>query len=132
MKEMLFQGGITSKIFLVTQPWWATKHMLVYENILPIFISQMLACLYYEILKFGCVLKLFPMFFTLFPMKLSISSKGSYIYDVHMQWRWGSLEICHMLVDPIVFKQKIYCSFLQMVGIARSRNWSIFVDVING
>ena len=44
---MLFQGDLTGKIFFVTQSWWAAQYILVYQNILPIFISQMLACLKY-------------------------------------------------------------------------------------
>ena len=29
----------------------------------------------------------------------------------------GSLDICDLFADSIVFKQKIYCSFLWMVGV---------------
>ena len=42
--------------------------------------------------------------------------EGPYI-DVHMEGGWGSLEICHVFEDSIVFKQQIYCLFLQMVGV---------------
>ena len=31
--------------------------------------------------------------------------KGPYIYEVHTEGGWGSLEICHMFADSIVFKQ---------------------------
>ena len=30
---------------------------------------------------------------------------GSYIYDVHTEGGWGSLDICHVFADSIVFKQ---------------------------
>ena len=30
---------------------------------------------------------------------------GPYIYDVHTEVGWGSLEICHVFADSIVFKQ---------------------------
>ena len=33
------------------------------------------------------------------------SKKGPYIYDVHTAGGWGSLEICHLFADSIVFKQ---------------------------
>ena len=33
-----------------------------------------------------------------------------------METGWGSLEICHVFTDCIVFKQRIYCLFLQMRG----------------
>ena len=39
---------------------------------------------------------------------------------------WGGLEICHVFTDSIVFKQQIYCSFLQ-IGVGEF-GW--FVDVI--
>ena len=32
-------------------------------------------------------------------------NKGPYIYDVHTDGGWGSLEICHVFADSIVFKQ---------------------------
>ena len=32
------------------------------------------------------------------------TDKGPYIYDVHMEGGWGSLEICHVFADSIVFK----------------------------
>ena len=60
------------------------------------------------------------------------TDKGPYIYDVHMEGGRGSLEICHVFADFIVFKHEIYCSFLRMVGVGRSKNWSLFVNVING
>ena len=34
--------------------------------------------------------------------------KGPYIYDVHTEGGWGSLEICHAFANS--------CSFFQMVG----------------
>ena len=34
-----------------------------------------------------------------------ITERGPYIYDVHMEGEWVSLEICHMFVDSIVLKQ---------------------------
>ena len=43
---------------------------------------------------------------------------GPYIYDVYTEGGWGSLVICHVFSDSIVFKQLIYCSFLWMVGVA--------------
>ena len=43
--------------------------------------------------------------------------QGPYIYDTHTEGVWGSLEICHVFADSIVFKQQIYCSFLQMLWI---------------
>ena len=64
--------------------------------------------------------------------KIVFCGWGAYIYDVHTEWGWGSLEICHVFADSIVFKQWIYCSFLWMVGVGGSKNWSFFVDVING
>ena len=33
------------------------------------------------------------------------SDKGPYIYDVHTEGGWGSLEICHVFADSTVFKQ---------------------------
>ena len=43
-----------------------------------------------------------------------------YFYDVHTVGR--NLGICHVFADSIVFKQLIYFSFLQMVGIGGSQN----------
>ena len=34
-----------------------------------------------------------------------IRAKGPYIYGVHTEGGWGSFEICHVYVDPIVSKQ---------------------------
>ena len=31
--------------------------------------------------------------------------KGPYNYHVHTEGGWGSLEICHVFADSIVFKQ---------------------------
>ena len=45
-----------------------------------------------------------------------LSYKGPNIYEVHTEREWGGLEICHVFIDPIVFKQQIYCSFLQIEG----------------
>ena len=39
--------------------------------------------------------------------------KGSYIYNVHTEGDGGILKICHVFANYFVFKQKIYCSFLQ-------------------
>ena len=36
---------------------------------------------------------------------LSKHPVGSYIYDVHTEGEWGSLEICHVFADSLVFKQ---------------------------
>ena len=33
------------------------------------------------------------------------------------KWDGGGLKICQVFADFLVFKQKIYCSFLQMEGI---------------
>ena len=52
--------------------------------------------------------------------------KGPYIYEIHTEEGWGSLEICYVFADSIVFKQYIYCSFLRMVGAGGSKNWSFF------
>ena len=44
----------------------------------------------------------------------------------------GGLKISHMSADYLVFKQKIYCLFLQMEGWGEgSQNWSFFVTLIN-
>ena len=43
--------------------------------------------------------------------------KGPYIYDVDIEVEWGGLKICQVLADFFVFKQKIYCPFLQMEGV---------------
>ena len=45
---------------------------------------------------------------------LILSSAGPNIYGVHTERGWGGLEICHAFTDYIVFKQHIYCLFLQM------------------
>ena len=45
---------------------------------------------------------------------LILFNEGPNIYDVHTERGWGGLEICHMFTDSIVFKQHIYCLFLQM------------------
>ena len=42
------------------------------------------------------------------------SYKGPNIYDVQTEMGWRGLEICRVFTDSIVFKQQIYCSFLQM------------------
>ena len=46
------------------------------------------------------------------------------------------LKICQMYADSFDFKQKIYCPFLQMEGVAQdmgvSQNWSFFVWLLNG
>ena len=39
---------------------------------------------------------------------------GPYIYDINIEVEWGGLKICQVFADFFVFKQKIYCSFLQM------------------
>ena len=36
---------------------------------------------------------------------MSFLTQGPYIYDVHTEGGWGSLEICHVFADSIVFKQ---------------------------
>ena len=50
-------------------------------------------------------------------------------------WEGGGLKIFHMSVDFFVFKQKIFCSFLQMEGVKRRTwgvaNWSFLMDAIN-
>ena len=33
--------------------------------------------------------------------RVSRITKGPYIYDVHTEGGWGSLEICHVFVDSI-------------------------------
>ena len=38
-------------------------------------------------------------------IKHSNMSRGPYIYDVHTEGGWGSLKLCHVFVDSIVFKQ---------------------------
>ena len=43
-----------------------------------------------------------------------LSNEGPNIYDIDTDRGWGGLEICHMFTDSIVFKQHIYCLFLQM------------------
>ena len=45
--------------------------------------------------------------------------------------QWGVLNICHVIADFFVFKQKIYCSFFADVESSGSHNWSFFVDVMN-
>ena len=57
-------------------------------------------------------------------------SKGIYIYGDHKKSEWGVVEICHVFADSIVFKQLIYCSFLQTVG-KECKKLSFFVDVID-
>ena len=48
------------------------------------------------------------------PFFLILSNEGPNIYDVDTDRGWGGLEICHMFTDSVVFKQHIYCLFLQM------------------
>ena len=38
----------------------------------------------------------------------------------------------HVFAESIVFKQQIYCSFLQELGVGRVRKWYFYADVING
>ena len=45
-----------------------------------------------------------------------ISYEGPDICDIHTKRRWGGLEICHVFMDSIDFKQQIYCSFLRTRG----------------
>ena len=51
------------------------------------------------------------------PLKIT-SYKGPNIYDVHSERGWEDLKICQVFAYSIVFKQQIYCSFLQM-GVRR-------------
>ena len=44
----------------------------------------------------------------------------------------GVLEMSHVFAESIVFKQQIYCSFLQELGVGRVRKWYFYADVING
>ena len=44
------------------------------------------------------------------------SCKGPTIYDAHKEKGWRGFKICHVLTDSIVFKQQIYCLFLQKGG----------------
>ena len=37
--------------------------------------------------------------------KTYMQCKGPYIYDVHMEGGWESLEICHVFAESIVFRQ---------------------------
>ena len=53
--------------------------------------------------------------------------KESYICDVQKKGLGENLEICHVLPDSVVFKQWLYCSFLQM-GITKL---VIFCGIIN-
>ena len=79
--------------------------------------------------------------FTLKHVRKFISQQGGeepYIYDVYMEKGWPHGEVSQigqMSADSFDFKQKIYCSFLQMEGVAQvmgvSQNWSFFVTVIN-
>ena len=58
--------------------------------------------------------------------------RGPYIYDVHMEWGWGSLKICRISADSFVFKQKIYYSFLQIEGVGGCHKINhFFVAIIN-
>ena len=60
--------------------------------------------------------------------------KRPYIYDIHTEEgcpRGGILKICHMSTNSFVFKQKIYCSFLQMKGVGGITKLVIFVFVIH-
>ena len=59
-------------------------------------------------------------------------SNGLYIYDDHRIGGGQVLKICHVFADSIVFEQLTYCSFLCRQSGWGSRNWSFFVDVING
>ena len=43
--------------------------------------------------------------------------KKPYIYNVPMEGGWEDLKICHMSADSFVFKQEIYCSFLETEGV---------------
>ena len=43
-------------------------------------------------------------------------------------WPHGGLNICHMSADSFVFKQKTYCSFLQMEG--GSQDVAILLEVV--
>ena len=45
-----------------------------------------------------------------------ISYEGPNIYDIHTERRRVGLEIYHVFIDSIDFKQQIYCSILQMGG----------------
>ena len=45
--------------------------------------------------------------------------KGPYIYEVEYGHMGRGLKICHMSADSFVFKQKVYCSILQMEGVAQ-------------
>ena len=36
---------------------------------------------------------------------MSFLTQGPYIYDVHTEGGWGSLEICHVFTDSTVFKK---------------------------
>ena len=42
--------------------------------------------------------------------------EGPNIYEILTERRWGGLEICHVLMDSIDFKEQIYGSFLKMGG----------------
>ena len=57
-------------------------------------------------------------------LSLIISNEGPNIYDVNTDRGCGGLEICHMFTDSIVFKQHIYCLFLQ-IGKGR---WGVFCE----
>ena len=52
-----------------------------------------------------------------------------YIYETYTERQRG-LEICHMFTDSIIFKQQIYCSFLQMGWVYTRWMMEFFVDVI--
>ena len=87
------------------------------------------SCTYNE-LQNAFEIQLFHLFSFLFFHLSQQINKGPYIYDVHTEGGEGVLEVCHMFVDSIVFKQWIYCSFLRM-KVGGSQNSSFFVDVIN-
>ena len=40
--------------------------------------------------------------------------------------RGGGLNICHVFAGSFIFKQNIYCSFLQLEGVVKVTKFSIF------
>ena len=51
-----------------------------------------------------------------------------YIYDVHLEGGWGSLEICHLFADSVFYTIDLLFNFH---GWGMGSKLVIFVDVIN-
>ena len=51
-----------------------------------------------------------------------ISYERPNIYYIHTEIRRGGFGICHVFMGSFAFKQQIYCQFLQMGWVQRSKN----------